>query len=807
MEKIIRSNMKLLFSLFLSLFISSANAGLSEAFDALKTGDFKTAIFNLEKEIEESEDDAFRPLLYSVLARSYYRAPDDIDNDYKLAFKNYLMAAKRFDSSVQHKLGVMYYTGQGVEQDFNKAIEHFEQAIKYEEDAYSLWRLGKIYLHGKGVAKDYDKARAYFERADAIDDANSQFELAHMHEYGKGVPISLPRAIRYYEKAAEQGDADAQYKLELLTGKVDKKDWHTDFETALDYTYGYTVDVDYDKAIEYYQKAADKGSAVSLYNIGFIIGLTSKTKQSKLELEYYKKAAELGNIYAQTTLSDYYAIGIGVNVDKEKSFYWEMQAALNGNLHSIKSVADSYYEGEGTDKNYDEAIKWYQKAVDMGDDESIYDIATMYENGEGFEEDTDKAIELYTQAADMGYADAQNTLAEYYLKGLYVKKDYQKAYDLAQKSAAQGLADAQNKMAIFYHTGKGVVEVDMEKALSYYEKAAEQGSVKAQHNLGALYFNGIGIKRDKNKAFALFKKSADLGYADAQHQVGLFYDYGLGNIQKDVKEAIKWYKKAADQNFKKAEISLGSVYYYGDKDTNIQKNYKKAADYYHTAAKNKTDDSEKNKVTLKPTSSGSGFFVTPNHIITNNHVTDECDKLEVKNKGYKSSAKLLDTDSTTDLSILVTGKPNKSFLYLRNRKPVVTGEQSLALGYPFSSTLGSELKVTSGNIAALTGFNNNIAELQLTAPVQPGNSGGPLLDDNGNVIGVIVSRLETSAEITGSRPAQNVNFAIKSNMAKIFMDLNMVDYQVRKSNGAKKISDIVTEAKEATVQVICKEKE
>ena len=138
---------------------------------------------------------------------------------------------------------------------------------------------------------------------------------------------------------------------------------------------------------------------------------------------------------------------------------------------------------------------------------------------------------------------------------------------------------------------------------------------------------------------------------------------------------------------------------------------------------------------------------------------------------------------------------------------MVTGEQSIALGYPFSSTLGSELKVTSGNIAALTGIRNNIAKLQLTSPVQPGNSGGPLLDDNGNVIGIIVSRLEKSKEITGNRTAQNVNFAIKTNMAKIFMDLNMIDYQVRKANGLMPVSQIVAEAKEATVQVICKEKE
>ena len=100
---------------------------------------------------------------------------------------------------------------------------------------------------------------------------------------------------------------------------------------------------------------------------------------------------------------------------------------------------------------------------------------------------------------------------------------------------------------------------------------------------------------------------------------------------------------------------------------------------------------------------------------------------------------------------------------------------------PFSATffVFSDYLKPAARIAALTGIRNNIAELQLTSPVQPGNSGGPLLDDNGNVIGIIVSRLEKSKEITGNRTAQNVNFAIKSNMAKIFMDLNMVDYQVR----------------------------
>jgi len=92
----------------------------------------------------------------------------------------------------------------------------------------------------------------------------------------------------------------------------------------------------------------------------------------------------------------------------------------------------------------------------------------------------------------------------------------------------------------------------------------------------------------------------------------------------------------------------------------------------------------------------------------------------------------------------------------------------------------------------------------LTAPVQPGNSGGPLIDENGNVIGVIVSRLENVGGLKKGRIAQNVNFAIKSNMAKIFMDLNMIDYQVRKPGNKVAIEKLVEDAKSSVVQIICK---
>lgn len=796
--------MKIIYLLLTSLLSFTVQAGFQEGIDAVKNGDYKTAIYNYKKALDE-EDEGFKPLINKYLATAYYRGPDDVDSDFKLAFKAFNESSKRYSWYIHSILGSMYLFGQGTDKDLDKAREHFELSNKYSDTRMSLWMLGKIYLHGHGVKKDYQKAKEYFDRSVAVNSSssgNAQFELAHLYEYGKGVDKDLLKALEHYQKAAKQGDADAQYKFDLHTGKISQSERNVNFEKALDHTYGYTGSINYDKAIKYYQLAADEGHSTSIYNIGYLLTESSPIKRYTEAANYFEKAANLGNVYAQSSLASIYFSGKGVEKDLEKAFYWEKKAAELGHLDSVKEIAYSYYKGYGVAKNFKHAVTWYQKAIDMGDRESIFDLASMYENGEGVDEDFDKALELYIQAAELGYDAAQNELADIYFKGKEVDKDYKKSFYWAKKAAEQGYDDAQHKIGIFYLAGKGVVEVDMDEAFKWFKQAADQGSTKSYNGLAELYAKGYGVKKNAKESLKWYKKSATLGDKVAQYKVGYHYDYGIV-VQKDVNEAIKWYKKSVKKKYRKAQIAMGKVYYYGDKGSNIPKNYKKAADWFYKAAKN--TKKEEDSVEIKVTSSGSGFFVTPNHIITNNHVTAGCDAITVKNKGYESNVKLLDTDSTTDLSILVTGKPNKSFLYLRNRKPVVTGEQSIALGYPFSSTLGSELKVTSGNIAALTGIRNNIAKLQLTSPVQPGNSGGPLLDDNGNVIGIIVSRLEKSKEITGNRTAQNVNFAIKTNMAKIFMDLNMIDYQVRKANGSMPVSQIVTEAKEATVQVICKE--
>ncbi len=613
--------------------------------------------------------------------------------------------------------------------------------------------------------------------------------------------MNTVRGLKKIFQRPKQGDSESKYKIDILTGKLADLERDADFDLALDYTYGYTVPRDYFKAIEYYKKGADKGHAPSIYNLAFLIERTSRTKQNSLVSEYYLQAAELGYLYAQQAISHRYFLGNGVERSNEKSFYWENKAAEQENIESIFEIAQSYRLGTGVEKNFKKAIEYYLKSSDLGHSQSFYKLAKMYEAGEGVDENFEKALEYYTIAAEDGYDKAQNQLSEFYFEGEKVEKNVDTAYYWAKKAADQDYADSQNKIGVMYDKGI-VVAQDKQKALDWYSKAAEQGNVKAFRNLGDFYANNESIKRDSKKALKWYMKAAKLDDAESQLEVGMIYEFGWG-VEKDRLKALEWYKKSADKKFREAQMLLGSLYYYGFEGSDeIEIDYKESAKWYYRAAKNEENEG-KTSVRITKSGSGSGFFVTPNHIITNNHVTDGCDELSVNNKVFKSKVNLFDTDENTDLSILITGKPNPHFLSFRDRKPVTTGEQSIALGYPFSSTLGSNIKVTTGNIAALTGFRNNIAELQLTSPIQPGNSGGPLLDNNGNVIGVIVSRLEKSREITGNRPAQNVNFAIKSNMVKIFMDLNRIDYVERKANGSKSVSEIVQESENATVKVVC----
>lgn len=114
-----------------------------------------------------------------------------------------------------------------------------------------------------------------------------------------------------------------------------------------------------------------------------------------------------------------------------------------------------------------------------------------------------------------------------------------------------------------------------------------------------------------------------------------------------------------------------------------------------------------------------------------------------------------------------------------------------ALGFPYSGVLSGSVNFTSGNISSLSGIRNDTRYLQFTPPVQPGNSGGPLVDGEGHVLGVVTGRLADIEVLKASGPLpQNVNFAIRGELAKSFLKANNVEPKVAQGGHDLKTEDI-----------------
>ena len=132
------------------------------------------------------------------------------------------------------------------------------------------------------------------------------------------------------------------------------------------------------------------------------------------------------------------------------------------------------------------------------------------------------------------------------------------------------------------------------------------------------------------------------------------------------------------------------------------------------------------------------------------------------------------------------------------------GDDVVVVGFPLSGLLADQVNVTTGSVSALAGLHNDNHLLQMSAPVQPGSSGGPLFDLSGNVIGIVVTKLNARlvAEETGDFP-QNVNFAIKHGVARRFLELKGLGLQTAQSTGTRSKADVGEVGRAVTVLVEC----
>lgn len=236
----------------------------------------------------------------------------------------------------------------------------------------------------------------------------------------------------------------------------------------------------------------------------------------------------------------------------------------------------------------------------------------------------------------------------------------------------------------------------------------------------------------------------------------------------------------------------------------------KAGDFTKVAAKPAaTADKQGAPSAGKPvkSKSGTGFVVSANgHIVTNQHVIEGCSDLKGNLTGEAAMVlRVVSSDANNDLALLQAPSTTtfKEFARIRDRS-IRSGDSVVAIGFPFHGLLTSDLTVTTGIVSSLSGMRNDSRFLQISAPVQPGNSGGPLFDTTGQIVGVVTGKLDglRVAVATGSIP-ENINFAIKTGALRDFLDNSVVPYQTAEPKGELKITDIAGNARAYTMLISC----
>ena len=204
-------------------------------------------------------------------------------------------------------------------------------------------------------------------------------------------------------------------------------------------------------------------------------------------------------------------------------------------------------------------------------------------------------------------------------------------------------------------------------------------------------------------------------------------------------------------------------------------------------------------------SGGSGFIVSQSGDVLNDyHVVDGCREVHILRNGEPVVAALVAADPPTDLAILRLPEPAADAALVRGDNPVKPGEAVVVVGFPLPSLLSTQASVTAGIVSRLAGPRDDPHQLQITAPVQPGNSGSPLLDASGAVAGIVVAKLNGLRIVkrTGTIP-ENVNFAVNARYARALLDRSGVRYQTAAAGETLSTPAIAEQALKFTVLVQC----
>lgn len=334
----------------------------------------------------------------------------------KERFARYYSLAENGNAEAQCKVGICYYSGDGIEKDLKAAIEWYRKSAE-QGYAEAQNRLGVRYNRGDGVEENDEIAIEWFRKAAEQGHAKAQCNLGKQYYFGWGTPEDNQQAEFWFSKSAKQGYAKAQYFLGLC----------------------YQDSGNYEQAFYWFQKAAEQEDADAQLSLGICYEVGSGVRKNiNKAITWIQRSADNGNSNAQIYLGRCYLEGVGVTADDEQAAIWIRRAADQGNVDAQYLLGSCYYEGFGVTKDDKKAVDWFKKAAELGNCDAQFSLGTCYQNGRGVKKDYAKAVSLYEQAAKQNCPTALLQLGICYMYGEGVVKNLSTAKKYLDKAIECG---------------------------------------------------------------------------------------------------------------------------------------------------------------------------------------------------------------------------------------------------------------------------------------------------------------------------------------------------------------------------------
>jgi S1-C subfamily serine protease len=357
---------------------------------------------------------------------------------------------------------------------------------------------------------------------------------------------------------------------------------------------------------------------------------------------------------------------------------------------------------------------------------------------------------------------------------------------------------------------------DLRSYFDFMLSSSELGDQWAMIRVASAYKEGHGTLKNIGKSTYWLLRSAEAGNAESMTQVAIAYVDGYG-VMENPMEGLAWLyvaefnrNSAAASLIKTAEAKLNNSLILMAQDRakviiDLIKEGRRTSDSSLSGSLPSFNPGQPSpsKPKHEAKGSGSGAIVSSSgHVVTAAHVIKGATYLEVVTLAGIHTATVLSVDDANDIALLKVDQAFDAHIPVGRSSEVRLGQSVATIGFPNIGIQGHSPKVTQGMISGENGVQNDIRMWQISVPIQPGNSGGPLLDEQGRLVGVVVASLSLRAiQITGSVP-QNVNYAIKGAYLEPLLNFHKVAVAQSEAVAGGSFQDMVATAQKASVLIL-----